>query len=321
MQKEFLHLAYLLTKHECVTLPGFGAFVVQPVPYSEIRIPGSFPARVFSLSFNPELSHNDGLLVSSIQKEQQISYNEANLKVNRFVGDLSRKLLQQEIFIPGVGKLHLMGGRIVFSPDDFLSCNASNYGLTNFFMPSLSDLSREVIRAPFNNKGIIRAVTSAAAVAVLFLVFSTPLSDYQAQTQSAAVISLKREEAKTLEMLTEDSLSEEILSKNTVSVENFTQNKVEETVVESETAILNPQPNSRSYFIVIGSLPSLQTAQDQLRQVKTKFNSADIVGNGERFRIYVGKFSDKKEAESYLETFRDANPDYKNAWLLSQKNV
>ncbi len=334
MQKEFLHLAYLLTKHECVTLPGFGAFVVQPVSHPDLRIPGSFPALVLSLSFNSELSHNDGLLVSSIQKEQQISYNEANLRVNRFVEELSQKLrLQQEVYIPGVGKLQMPEGRIVFSPDDFLSCNAANYGFSNFFMPSLSDLMkveqhvevqdpiRDVIWVPLN-KRILRAATSVAAVALLFFAFSTPLSNYQPRPQSAAVINLKMEEAKTLEALSEDSSSEEALTENALT-EGLSQDNTENTIVaEPETNPMTEEPksDSRDYYVIIGSLPSLQTAQEQLKQTKIEFTSANIIGNGERFRIYVEKFSDKKEAESYLETFRNAHPAYKNAWLHSQKN-
>jgi len=328
MQKEFLHLAYLLTKHECVTLPGFGAFVVQPVSHSEVRISGSYPALAFSLSFNSELSHNDGLLVSSIQKEQQISYNEANLRVNRFVEDLSRKLhLQQELFIPRVGKLQMSEGRIVFSPDDFLSCNAVNYGLTDFFIPSLSDLikveqqttetiqhpaAQGVILIPISKK-IFKTATSIAAAALLFLAFSTPLSNYQHNTQSAAVISLKQEETKTADALTEDSFSDEALT------EALAKEVPAEVIPEVPQVVEEPKLNSRSYFVIIGSLPSMQAAQEQLKLVQTKFSTANIIGNGERFRIYVEKFSDKEEAESYIESFRKTNPDYKTAWLHSQK--
>ena len=329
MQREFLHLAYLLTKHECVTLPGFGAFVVQPVSHSDVRISGSYPALAFSLSFNSELSHNDGLLVSSIQKEQQISYNEANLRVNRFVEELSQKLhLQQEIFISGIGKLQMSEGRIVFSPDDFLSCNAANYGFSDFFMPSLSDLmkveqrttetiqhpaSQDVIWVPLN-KRIFKTATSIAAAALLFFVFSTPLSNYQPHTQNAAVISLKKEEVKTPESLTDDSLMENPLTENAL-----TENVPEAVIPELTQVIEEPKLNSRSYFVIIGSLPSMQAAQEQLKLVQPKFATANIIGNGERFRIYVEKFSDKNEAESYIEGFRKAHPDYKTAWLHSQK--
>ena len=338
MQKEYLHLAYLLTKHECVTLPGFGAFVVQPASHSEVRISGSYPALAFSLSFNSELSHNDGLLVSSIQKEQQISYNEANLRVNRFVEDLSRKLhLQQEICIPGIGKLQLSEGRVVFSPDDFLTCNAANYGLADLFMPSLSDLIKveqqadetilhpatpDVIWVPLN-KRIFKVATSVAAAALLFFVFSTPLSNYRPNTQNAAVIPFQKEEVKEMEALTDDSLMENTLAENTLAENALTEDIPTTVVVPSANnanqATAAPQLSSRNYFVIIGSLPSKQAAQEQLKLIKPKFETADIVENGERFRIYVEKFSDKKEAESYMENFRSTYPSYKDAWLHSQK--
>ena len=345
MQREYLHLAYLLTKHECVTLPGFGAFVVQPVSHSEVRIPGSYSALSYSLSFNSKLSHNDGLLVSSIQKEQQISYNEANLRINRFVEELSQKLrLQQEIVIPGIGKLQMSESRIVFSPDNFLTCNAANYGLADFFMPSLGDLMKveqqvgETIQHPATpdviwvplNKRIFKTATSVAAAALLFFVFSTPLSNYQPHTQNAAVISIGTEETKTIDALTETSLSENTLTEDIPAVavleagESNNASKVDEIIEVSKSDNVNqvieePQLNVRNYFVIIGSLPSMNAAQEQLKIVKKKFATADVIGNGERFRIYVEKFSNKQEAESYIEDFRKIYPDYKTAWLHSQK--
>lgn len=309
--------------------------MVQPVVHSDLRIPGAFPAFAYSLSFNSELSYNDGLLVSSIQKEQDISYNEANLRVNRFVEELNQKLYsQQEIFIPGVGKLQLSEGKIVFFPDDFLSCNAANYGLTDFFMPSLTDLikaeqhseevprpAEDVIWVPFR-KSVFKTIGSAAAVALLFFVFSTPLSNYRHQTQSAAIVTLKTEEAKTMEALAKDSLSDSTFVDDALlkdSIQNISDSPVISEPDINKVA-QDPKLNTRGYYIIIGSLPSLQMAQDQLKQIKTEFSYAEIVGDGDRFRIYVEKFSDKKMAESYLETFRNTRPAYKNAWLYSQKS-
>lgn len=327
MQKEFLHLAYLLTKHECVTIPGFGAFVVQPVSYSGTKISGMFPAPAYCLGFNAGLSHNDGLLVDSIRKEQQISYNEANLYVTRFVEDLSQKLqLQREVFIPGVGTLQIAEGRIIFSPAEFMTCNASNYGLADSYMLSLSELMRtserikedpvvvrDVVWIPLN-KRIFRTVTTVAATVLLLLAFSTPLRNYQPEAQSAAVVSLKNainqvsglSENKTFRNVSDDAGSEA----------PETTGEVPEISVPK---IIKPE-SVRSYFIVVGSLRDLQSAQSQLKLVREDFSPADIIGNGERYRIYVEKFSDKEEAETYLENFRNMYPNYKNAWLLSQKN-
>lgn len=332
MQKEFLHLAYLLTKHECVTLPGLGALVVQSVSRPEKMISGVFPALTSSLSFNAELSHNDGLLVSSIQNEQQVSYNEANLHVSCFVEELRKKLhLQQEIYMSGVGTMKMVEGRITFSPADFLSCNASNYGLVDFHLPLLSELlnvserlekeqpvfTPEVVWIPLN-KRVFKTVASVAATALLLLTFSTPLRNSQPQVQNAAVINLRNAEAKTAEMI-QKSLEESLLG-------NVEEDNSEILPLGADVSLENVvaedlvQELPHSYFIVIGSLPSLQTAKDQIKQIRNVFSHADIIGNGERFRIYVESFSDKKAAEDYLELFRKDHPAYKNAWLLSQKN-
>ncbi|GHV20906.1 cell division protein [Bacteroidia bacterium] len=331
MQKEFLHLAYLLTKYECVTLPGFGAFVVQPVSHSETKVSGMFPALAYSLSFNSGLSHNDGLLVSSICKEQQIPYNEANLRVGRFVDELFRILqLQKEVFVPGVGSLQMIEGRISFSPAEFLTCNAINYGLSDFHMPLLSELMRaservgdgsvvvrDVVWVPLNRR-IFKTVTTVAATALLLLAFSTPLRNYQPEVQNAAVVSLRNAINKN-SGLSGDEVSQSVPGGAELGVQDATSEVPVLEVIrsESESKILQP---ARAYFIIVGSLPGLQSAQSQLKLVRNDFSRADIIGNGERYRIYIEKFSDKEEAEIYLGNFRDTHPNYKNAWLLSQKN-
>ncbi|MDR3061430.1 MAG: SPOR domain-containing protein [Dysgonamonadaceae bacterium] len=336
MQKEFLHLAYLLTGHECVTLPGLGAFVVQPVAHSETKVPGLFPALTHSLSFNAGLSHNDGLLVSSICKEQQISYNEANLRVDRFVDELFRKLhSQQAVFIPGVGTLQMIEGRISFSSAEFLTCNAANYGFSDFYMPSLSELMRvsertedksvvvrDVVWIPLNRRIFKRAATVAATV-LLLLAFSTPLRNYQPEVQNAAVVSLGNVMNKNSGFPGDEafggiSVETELEAPAVSETPDITSEVSVTEIVKPESGSKIEQP-ARSYFIVVGSLPDLQSAQSQLKLVQNDFSCADIIGNGERYRIYIEKFSDKEEAEVYLVNFRNAHPNYKNAWLLSQK--
>ena len=88
MKNIFSHIAYLLTKHECVIIPGFGALVHSNVPAKDTMDEDIFSPPFILLGFNSELKHNDGILADSIKKEQKISYNEAS----KIVSDFSVKL-------------------------------------------------------------------------------------------------------------------------------------------------------------------------------------------------------------------------------------
>ncbi|MDR1720335.1 MAG: SPOR domain-containing protein [Dysgonamonadaceae bacterium] len=203
MQKTFLHLIHLLTKHECVVIPGFGAFVVYPDPLSFSQTFGRIYAPTVAVGFNPELVHNDGLLTHSIMAAQQISYNEANLHVRRFSEELALRLKEErKVEIPLLGKLQLSSeSKIIFSPVDLPVCNAVNYGFSHFTIPLLADQKMprvaddsgqkdaDVLWIPLN-KRILKAVGSVAAVVLLFLLFSTPLGEQTTRTNSAVLFSM-----------------------------------------------------------------------------------------------------------------------------------
>lgn len=136
------HIAYLLTNHECVTIPDFGAFVVSKKTNEKSNKRGfiSPPASYF-LTFNPEIIQDDGLLVRSVAKEKHIDYPEALRLVYDYVDSLVDTLREgQFVQFPWIGKIHLSDDRkIVFTPAKNLSCNASNCGLVNLNFPYLTE--------------------------------------------------------------------------------------------------------------------------------------------------------------------------------------
>ena len=91
-----MHLAkqisYLLYRYDCVTVPGFGAFLGTPIP-AELDIDKEtiYPP-MKQISFNEQLQSNDGLLANSISVEQQTSYEHAVRLVHKEVVRWKSKL-------------------------------------------------------------------------------------------------------------------------------------------------------------------------------------------------------------------------------------
>jgi nucleoid DNA-binding protein len=192
MQNMNFPIAYLLTKHECVIIPGFGAFVASGFEKGLAKEVGLLCTPAQSLGFNPEIKHNDGLLASFVSKSENISYKEACLKIQQYTDYLNSQLsAQRTVHIQWVGRLSLsVEQKIIFTPSYRLSCNADNFGLSNFYMPPVKDIEKyhsrisaleeqkekDLIYIPVNRQIIRWAGSVAAAILALFLV-CTPLNE------------------------------------------------------------------------------------------------------------------------------------------------
>lgn len=131
METVILHMEYLLRHHECVVLPGWGAFIARRVPASfcmQGNVLMTPPSR--GLAFNAELREDDGLLVSSMCRREKMSYPEAADYVRRQVEYISEILHTDGEFTFGnLGRF--TGGEdtaVRFSPADG-AVNFCNFGL------------------------------------------------------------------------------------------------------------------------------------------------------------------------------------------------
>ena len=86
----------LLFGHDCVIVPGFGGFIGNYSPARIDRSSGTFYPPVKKISFNRNLTHNDGLLVGRISGSSEMTYGDARNAVEKFVSDLRRKIEKGE---------------------------------------------------------------------------------------------------------------------------------------------------------------------------------------------------------------------------------
>lgn len=112
------HIQYLICRHDCVVVPGLGAFVSQYVP-AQISSDGLMllpPSRM--LVFNNVISHDDGLLAGSVARRDGISYESARAEVARDVEMLLNRIdMEGYVEIPRVGRLSRSGSSaLVFAP-------------------------------------------------------------------------------------------------------------------------------------------------------------------------------------------------------------
>lgn len=185
------YIQELLYRYNCVVVPNFGAFLAHN---SSARIDGDAntiypPTKV--ISFNQQLSKNDGLLISHISKSKNLSYEDLLEEVQNVSKAWMERIAKgNTIHLEGIGQLSMNEeNRIQFTPENKVNYLASSFGLSAFAATPVirESLKEEVValeeEVPFiitpeqRRTSGIRPFLKYAAVGLVLL--SLGLSGYQ----------------------------------------------------------------------------------------------------------------------------------------------
>ena len=101
-----LHIEYLLTRHDCVIVPGLGAFIANETEAVIDLEAGVIRPGRREIGFNRSVVTDDGLLSHSIARREGLSYEDARRQVahlsERMMADLDQ---EGEVSLGMVGKL------------------------------------------------------------------------------------------------------------------------------------------------------------------------------------------------------------------------
>jgi nucleoid DNA-binding protein len=174
----------LLFRHDCVIIPGFGGFICNYVPASIDKSSGMFCPPARRVSFNRNLTNNDGLLIGDVSSREGVGYGEARDIVEQVAATMKKRLSKGEVIV-----LDLIGtfrtnqeGSIQFEPDNEANYNAGSYGMESFRFEPIAgyDVRKRVMKvhgtiAPSRiplRKLLVRA---AVAIPVLIALVAVPL--------------------------------------------------------------------------------------------------------------------------------------------------
>ena len=165
------HIEYLMMRHDCVVVPGWGAFIANYTPAAYCEDGSDVFARPCrSIGFNSSVNHNDGLLAQSLVRREGISYDAAMRLISDSVTAFRRQLEKGgEVSMGSVGYFRRVDGRY------------------NEFVPNIQSVTlleqeenvNELPAVPTRRNEFVRKATRvAASVAVLVglgIVLSTPI--------------------------------------------------------------------------------------------------------------------------------------------------
>jgi len=300
-------ISNLLFAHECVIIPSLGAFVSTTVSAQFDEDKNVFLPPSKEIGFNRSLSHNDGLLISTLAQENKISYGKAKIMVEQFITDLLDELKQGHHFnIEKVGTLKQDAlGYMQFVADKSEAYLMDAFGLSSFhFEPvikprALTADNREVRRLlqPVSLKQI------AASVAVLVGLFAVsqkldnPMLDKHIDSASAIMFA----------------------KPNTPYVANEATLTVEASEIAEANVVEVEVEEKRSYYLIAGSFKKESQAERFLSIIQEMGEDQAFVlaSPNKRFRVAISGFVDKTSAIDQLNIYRKKE-DFKTVWILTQ---
>ncbi len=183
MNELIRHIEYLLRDHDCVVVPGFGAFIIQHHSAHYDTKSRIFYPPSATVIFNPELTHNDGLLATSVARRDGIPYDRASRVVtDEITGMKSQLMTDGELQAGHLGRFSLVEGKIIFTPETDSAVAPELSTLKSLNISRIADREsvstdsyRNVETRILTPKHWVRIAASIAVIFVMGILFSTPL--------------------------------------------------------------------------------------------------------------------------------------------------
>ena len=255
------HIEYLLTHHDCVVVPGWGAFIANydTASYDDGQQLMERPRR--TIGFNANVNHNDGLFAQSLMRREGLTFDEAM----RFIADSVTTFRQQLAKDNDVTMGHIgffsrgQGSHPEFQPIANLQGCDSFFGLTDCEIKTISTLEREMVELPAamepqqRNPFIRKAARIAASVAVLIglsIMLTTPIIVNRQQDMASLSPTVTAPQSQQLDMTIQQGVTNQAIE-----------------TVEHYPAIANTGNTSGKYYMVIATLRD----QHELDAFKNKY--------------------------------------------------
>ena len=309
-----LYIAQLLYRYQCVTVPGFGAFLTEIQSAKLNESTNSFSPPKKMIAFNANLKNNDGLLANHIALAEKTSYEYAVSKIQYEVFNWKKAFEENELIsIKNVGDLRLNADKnIVFTPYDQTNYLTSSFGLAPFVSPLVKRAIFEKEVEAIEEKATITLIPEETRTANPYLKYA-----------AIFVLGLGLAGSVGYPMYQNQIASETILVET--AVQKQVQNKIQqatffiESPVPAVTLSLKSDKEMKMpYHIMAGVYREEKNANKTLRILtRLGYDAKRIAPNKNGFfPVLYGSYATFSEAEKAKKEIHEKhNPE---AWILIQ---
>jgi hypothetical protein len=310
------YIEELLYRYNCVVVPDFGAFLTQMKSAVIHHATNAFYPPTKIISFNEQLSSNDGLLVSYMANAEKVTYEEMLEQTLEIAGDWKKQLTTgKRLTFHNLGELWLnREGKIQFQPSNKVNYLTSSFGLSSFVsLPVTREVLKDKVieleeKIPFiitpeeRKKYNYRPYMKYAAI--ILLAISTGLTGFRVYNKAIDSQQLAREDAQAL------------VSKNIQEATFFSSDPLVLPALKLE---VTKNISKRKHHVIAGAFRMRKNADKKIRQLQRRgFNAAYLGVNAYGLhQVTYDSFDDPQRALQYLRNIkRTVSGD---AWLLSAK--
>lgn len=305
------YISALLYRYQCVTVPGFGAFLTEIQSAQYIFDTNTFYPPKKLVSFNANLKNNDGLLANHIALHEKISYENAAGLISQEV-KLWEQQLQTEgkIILKNIGEIILnIENSLVFYPDSPVNYFTESFGLS-------AVVSQAIKRG--NPVPAFEADNPSEEIPVVQLTSRkrVPYFKYAAVFVTALTLG-----SAAFKMYYDNEIE-----RQTLLVEKSVQDQINQKIQQATFFIENPLPSvtltvkentdKMLYHIVAGAFRNEKNAEKACRQLIEKGYKAKKI-NKNKFGLYpviYQSYTTHDEAQAVMSHIH--RTENREAWLL-----
>ena len=306
------HISDLLYRYQCVTVPGFGAFLTETVSAHVTGSASSFfpPKKV--VSFNANVKNNDGLLANHVALQEKMSYELAVIKIGDVVNEWTYLLQNRNrVVLKNIGEISVNNEmNWVFEPANTVNYLTDSFGLTPFVSP---EITREILKQE------VEALEEKAPI-----IFTPERKKDYSYLKYAAIFVV---------MLGAGGFGyktyyDQQIETKTLAVQKNVQEKVQQQIQEAtfvisapveavELSVAAPVEEKMPYHLVAGAYRSEVNANKAIAELKAAgFENAKMlpINKHNLYPVVYGSFKNLNEAQTERKNIQKSHT--AEAWLL-----
>ena len=306
------HISDLLYRYQCVTVPGFGAFLTETVSAHVTGSASSFfpPKKV--VSFNANVKNNDGLLANHVALQEKMSYELAVIKIGDVVNEWTYLLQNRNrVVLKNIGEISVNNEmNWVFEPANTVNYLTDSFGLTPFVSP---EITREILKQE------VEALEEKAPI-----IFTPERKKDYSYLKYAAIFVV---------MLGAGGFGyktyyDQQIETKTLAVQKNVQEKVQQQIQEAtfvisapveavELSVAAPVEEKMPYHLVAGAYRSEENANKAIAELKAAgFENAKMLPMNKHnlYPVVYGSFKNLTEAQTERKNIQKSHN--AEAWLL-----
>ena len=317
------HIKELIYLHDCVIIPGFGAFVSRNESAGIHPVSHTFTPPHKSVSFNEQLQQEDDVLATHIAEQHGISMVEAREKIDIFVRKLVLKLnTNDHVMLNDLGSFSIKDQQLSFRFSNNENLLGNSFGFNSFQSPAISRESFEAnIKSQLQDsqqikKSVSRINWKVAAVALPLAALSliAGLKGDRLDDVYANYAHLNPFADREASYSPRENFGTAAFEMPEFNTNTTTLSSTKDKSSKPEKAIVK---TFKSYYLIAGCFSSEKNAEGFAQELRQNAYQADVVGQSEKglYRVSIGQYPNRSEAFQQISYFKEKGF---NVWILKQ---